>query len=201
MKGHTYPLIGVLAHCLSYPIYIMSFSKEAKEALVNKIDGGSIRILIHVPGRGPRCTGELILQRNSQGVILESFEVSLGILSDDARVGLFYFVNCYVSDISFRMGGHPLSYVQLLDHPDQPTLYDILTKWTPDQINRDIPFHVLEKPRAEKPHAELLTSMRAELTTLEKERDELRELGVIQSSIQQCRVAIATLREQLKDYL
>jgi hypothetical protein len=174
----------------------MSFSKEAKEALVNKIDGGSIRILIHVPGRGPRCTGELILQRNSQGVILESFEVSLGILSDDSRVGLFYFVNCYVSDISFRMGSHPLSYVQLLDHLDQPTLFDILTKWTPDQINRDIPFH-----EPERPHAELLTTMRAELTTLEKERDELRELGVIQSSIQQCRVAIATLREQLKDYL
>jgi hypothetical protein len=120
--------------------------------------------------------------------------LSLGIVSDDARVGLFYFVNCYVSDISFRMGDHPLSYVQLLDHPDQPRLFDILTTWTPDQIYRDISFY-------EKPRAELLTTMRAELTTLEKERDELRELGVIQSSIQQCRVAIATLREQLKDYL
>jgi len=185
----------------------MSFSKEAKEALIDKIDCGSIRVLIHVPGRGPRCTGELVLQTDGKGNTLTSFELSLGIVSDDARVGLFYFVNCYVSDISFRMGDHPLSYVQLLDHPDQPRLFDILTTWTPDQIYRDIPFY--EKPRtepitsmrAERPHAELLTSMRAELTTLEKERDELRELGVIQSSIQQCRVAIATLREQLKDYL
>ena len=166
----------------------MSFSTEAKEAFTNKIGGGTIRVLIHVPGRGPRCTGELILQRNSQGVILDPFELSLGILSDDARVGLFYFVNCYVSDISFRMGAHPLSYVQLLDHPDQPRLFDILTTWTPEQINRDIPFYALAE-------------LRKEVASLEQELAHLREIQKCVATINQCRESIAALRVQLKDHL
>jgi hypothetical protein len=170
----------------------MAFSKEAKEAFLSKIGGGSIRVLIHVPGRGPRCTGELVLQRNSQGNILEPFELSLGIISDDARVGLFYFVNCYVSDLTFNMSGSPLSYVQLLDHPDQPRLFDILTTWTPDQINRDIPFHAPSKT---------ITELRKEVASLEQELVHLREIQKCVATINQCRDSIAALRLQLTDYL